>query len=59
LGLYEVGVFEKRRLNKALKLNRMPKVGVKYFRPNFIKPLLSAAAVFKAGSFKLFTNKLK
>jgi hypothetical protein len=51
-GLYEVGVFGNRMLNKALMLNRIPKVGVKYFRPNFIKPLLSASAVFKAGSFK-------
>jgi hypothetical protein len=38
---------------------RITKVEGYYLRPNLTNTLLSASAVFKAGSFKLFTNKLK
>jgi hypothetical protein len=39
-GLYEVGVFENRMLNIALKFNRITKAQIKHGSPNFIKPLL-------------------
>ncbi len=51
-GLYEVGEIKAQMFVKALMLIRITKVWVKHFRPNFIKPLLSASAVFKVGSFK-------
>jgi len=38
---------------------KITKVEGYYFRPNLTNTLLSASAVFKIGSFKLFTNKLK
>jgi len=44
--------FKAQMFVKALLLIRITNVGVKHFRPNFLKPLLSASAVFKAGSFK-------
>ena len=44
--------FKAQMFIKALLLIRITKVGVKHFRPNFLKPLLSASAVLKVGSFK-------
>jgi len=44
--------FKAQMFIKALLLIRITNVGVKHFCPNFLKPLLSASAVFKVGSFK-------
>jgi hypothetical protein len=44
--------FKAQMFIKALPLIRITKVEVNYFCPNFLKPLLSASAGFKAGSFK-------
>jgi hypothetical protein len=44
-GLYEVGVFENRMLNKAPKFNRIPKAKIKHRSPNFIKPLLAVVLI--------------